>query len=731
VSAGVRIAVGERLFCVDGVLEITALEADQVTVCHLEDGVLEELSLTELLALEGLRPLDGETAAQPAPSSVLLDRVPAEVRTQAEKRLADLSEAICGFRSGNSAEALEHEPRPQYDPRVVPELGERLVAKAEEMTARGEKVSARTLRRWRDAYDEHGLLGLVDKRYQKVADPLKNVPPEFLAALDEVLLRYVELSTVDRMTIRREVRRLLVVSHPGRELVPLAKAADRDPADIIVWPGKRWFYEIVDARTRTRQTFGAAKTRKSVANRPGQALLPLRATRSGEIVQLDSTRLDVLCLDPTTGELVRPEVSVAIDAYDRCVRAVRVVRSTSKGLDAALLMYDMLTPEPVRADWPEHARWHYGGVPAVIVSEAFASHLRGAEPAAKPMGAPGTVVIDHGKIYMSEVFRRACEEFGVSVQPAPPGQPTYKAIVERFFEGLTQGLLQHLPGYTGRSVHERGRGADSSAVLTLEEMRELIVDWIVSVYHAQPHDGCRLSAMPQVKVSPNRMFEESIARGGFLVAPPHPETLQRILPFQWRTIQHYGIDFANLRYSGEVLERWRDRDSGYRGRPKQHPIHFDPRDLSRVWFRDPQDGSWHALRRLGAAPETVDVPFSEAGLAYAKRLLVEEGYETRSWDVTNDKLDELLARRLPGAARSDVEARILSDMADQAQQAQRDGSTADDSEIAQALATDDLEPEAVTAPVEPASPLPVADGPVELQEDEDDGWGVAEPLGTL
>lgn len=724
---GVRIAVGERLDCDDGALEVTAVDGAEVTVKYLEDGACVSMALGQLVGLGGLRPLGAERPdPAEAPRAVFADGVPEDARARALSRLAEIQEAVTGYRSGDPARALAGEPREEYDPALVPQLIARLEAKATELTARGGQVSARTLRRQRDAYASKGIMALLDGRYGQLRPPLANCSSEFLGALDDVMDRYVDLSTVSRSVIRREVRRLLRASHPDRPLVALEALASRKAENPIVWPSNRWFYELLKIRARGRGAFGAAKGRRSVARRPGPSVALMRARRSGEIVQLDSTRVDVLCVDPVAGALVRPEITVAVDAYDRCVRAVRVVGKSARGVDAALLLYDIVTPEPMRESWPAHARWLYGGIPEVIVSDAFENHLRGAAPSGKPIGAPGTVVIDHGRIYTSEVFKRACEEFGVSIQPAPPGAPTYKAVVERFFDTANQRLWQHLPGYVGRSVHERGSAAEAQAILTIDELRELLVDWIVCVYHHTVHDGCRPVAMPHVTTTPVRMFEESIARGGFLVAPPHPESLQRILPFEWRSIQHYGVDFKNLRYSAEVLSGWAQRASGYRDRPKQHPIHYDPRDLSRVWFRDPDDGTWHALTRVGADEQTVHVPFNASALAFAKRLLVEHGHEYRGWDATNDALDELLSRHLREEGRTAAERRLLSSMVEDAQQADSDSPPAHEAVL------DGLESQEEPPRPEPASPLPVADGPNDGEElGEEDGWGDIVPLERL
>ena len=37
---------------------------------------------------------------------------------------------------------------------------------------------------------------------------------------------------------------------------------------------------------------------------------------------------------------------------------------------------------------------------------------------------PDTIVVDHGKIYLSEHTRGVCERLGISIQPAIPDKPT-------------------------------------------------------------------------------------------------------------------------------------------------------------------------------------------------------------------------------------------------------------------------------------------------------------------
>jgi putative transposase len=72
---------------------------------------------------------------------------------------------------------------------------------------------------------------------------------------------------------------------------------------------------------------------------------------------------------------------------------------------------------------------------------------------------PDMIVVDHGKIYLSEHTRRVCERLGISIQPAIP-EPTDKPALERFFRTLRQSLLQHLPdrGLAERCNYPPGLG---------------------------------------------------------------------------------------------------------------------------------------------------------------------------------------------------------------------------------------------------------------------------------
>jgi hypothetical protein len=187
----------------------------------------------------------------------------------------------------------------------------------------------------------------------------------------------------------------------------------------------------------------------------------------------------------------------------------------------------------------------------------------------------------------------------------------------------------------------------------------------VSDYHQEPHDGCRLLAAPQISVSPHQMFEEGIARSGMVLALPEPESAVRLLPPRWLVVNEYGLNVDRLVYDSRVLDGWRGRPSPYPGR-NGHPIRVDDRDRSRVWFFDADNHAWHAIRRRGAS--LIDLPFNDATVAWAKRLVVERGGDVSDPPQVSAAVDDLLDRRERGPKLSKTEKKMVTRMVQQAEQ---------------------------------------------------------------
>ena len=276
------------------------------------------------------------------------------------------------------------------------------------------------------------------------------------------------------------------------------------------------------------------------------------------------------------------------------------------------------------------------------------------EPAGGLPGvAPETVVIDHGKIYVSAHLQSVCARLGISIQPARPYQPTDKAAVERVFRTIREDLLAALPGYKGPDVYSRGAHPEDLAYYFVDELEQILREWVAERYHRRPHRGLVHPDVPGLDLCPHDAFEMGVARAGRLLVPARPDLAYDFLPVAWRTIQHYGVELHGLRYDGEAINEYRNRKSTFTGaNAGKWPIRHDPDDVSRVFFQDPKTNEWHPL--VWAHHSEIGVPFSAEALSYARRL----ARETQRFADDRRALAELLERWNAGLTRNPTERRM-------------------------------------------------------------------------
>ena len=600
-----------------------------------DDGRPLTVITTEVIGAPDFAVLGEEPEEEGARPASYFDDLAPEVRAQAEERRAHVCEAYTGYRSGTSADALPEEPRPEFDPVLVP-LETRLESKSNELKALGwDDYSTRSLKRWAAAYKDRGILGLVDGRRVRPLKRHANLDERVVQAIEAVLSDRTERSTVSKNEIRRLVQLWL----------------DEEFGEgVVACPPRSTFNRHLNELARGRATFGPAKRRRSRANLPDRPFSRFSATRPGEVVLIDSSRFDVFAVDPVTFQWVALVLTVALDLYTRRIVAWRFTPRAPKSVDAALLLHDMLNPRRslLSTDGPASngQGWahRYPGVPHLLLIGGGGEKRTGAlMPASGCPVWPETVVVDHAKIHLSQNFMDACKALKCSIQLARVLTATDKAQIERMFRTIGQSLLEKLPGYKGPDVSARGADPEGEALFFTDEIEAIFSEWLELVYHRRHHDGLELPGRPHLNMSPNDMYDEGIARRGVIEGPSTQTLYYDLLPTNWGTIQDYGVGFRSLVYDDVVLNGFRHERSPFNGLHKgKWPIKYDPRDLSRIFFKHPDKGTWHELGRVGA--EDTDRPFTDLTRDYAKRLVRERGGNSRNHEELNRALDELLRR---------------------------------------------------------------------------------------
>lgn len=262
--------------------------------------------------------------------------------------------------------------------------------------------------------------------------------------------------------------------------------------------------------------------------------------------------------------------------------------------------------------------------------------------AARPVIVPDTIVIDGGKVFVSETFTRACDRLGISVQRARPRTPTDKPVVEATFGSINTLFCQHVAGYAGPNPTRRG--ADVTGAWTLPELQDLLDEWLLAGWQPRPHDALRDPLQPKRVLSPNEAYAAQVAAAGYLPLTLTGEDYLELLPVEWRQINAYGVRIDYRTYDCPEFGPLRLQHSGVTAKRGLWEVHHDPYDVTKVFVRT--GGGWIT------APWThlpmVSAPFAEFTWRHARALTAQRGLDARNETDVATVLDDLLTRAQAG-----------------------------------------------------------------------------------
>jgi putative transposase len=559
-----------------------ARDGTELALKSLATGRIRRIGVAELLSDESYLP-DSPASLPSLDTVAALEGLGPETRREVEFLHRHVHEVL----NGTFPDAAGTDPRPEYDPAIA--LGARIEAKLIELVEAGVTMTERTMFRHIAAYRQEGGDGLTDGRTRRNMGTGTRTDPRIVELLEAEIAGQTALSTGTRSRVEARVR----------------AAAVREGLSV---PSRATFFRIMARLEGSRHPFGNATTRRTQANRPDRAWGGQAPSRPGELVEIDSTPLDlmVICPDGSTG---RVDLTVALDIATRTPLAAILRTVSTKAVDAAVLLARAMTPLPMQPGWDASLAYSRSVLPQGMLPGD--GELR-AGIAAKPVIVPESITMDRGKVFVGSTFTAACERLQISLTRAAPRTPTDKPHIERFFAGINSGFTQYLAGYTGPNVVRRGKDPAAEAAFTLVEVQNLLDWWLVAIWQNRPHPGLRHPAMPKKDLTPNEAFA---ALAG--VAPQIPVTLDRddyiaLLPLAWRTIQPYGINFGSLHYDAPALHEYRGVPSGLSSPANgRWEIRYDPYRIHSIYVRDHHKSQWieaqWSLARHLVGPFSLDV----------------------------------------------------------------------------------------------------------------------------
>ena len=188
---------------------------------------------------------------------------------------------------------------------------------------------------------------------------------------------------------------------------------------------------------------------------------------------------------------------------------------------------------------------------------------------------------DSAKEFSGTAFQRGCAEYGVSIRRRDRGRVHEGGVVERLL-GKLNGVIGAHDGSTGRSIADRdGYPSEKRACLTFADLERCVALAIID------HNGQMNEKTLKVPLAEWRACigaELAMPRSSSVDDAPDA-VLLNFLPGAQRRLTPQGVELFALHYYAPwlgVLVPERDRID-------KLEIRYDPRDISRIYVRDPGD----------------------------------------------------------------------------------------------------------------------------------------------
>ncbi|MCC8944190.1 DDE-type integrase/transposase/recombinase [Bradyrhizobium sp. Arg62] len=388
--------------------------------------------------------------------------------------------------------------------------------------------SARTVRRWRKAYESSGfdVMSLRDGHHRS-GNQYSNLNPEVLQLIDRYAAGYCD---------RRRPTMALQYDQLAGEIRKIN--TKRGPHDQLATPCKGTFRKAIKAipafdTYAGRYGLDAAKRKFAIVASGMESVRAFqRLVMDGHKTQLSTIAVKTQEWDRLSPEAKRKAarerliLHLSICSATRCVTGIRF--SPTENKETAIALLRMSVSDKTRyaqaagckSDWLMTAR-------------------------------PGSVHTDTGSAWIATEFRSCVADLRATLETAPVGLPQMRGHGERAFGTFDRGLLPHFSGRTFGSIQEKGDYDPAvDASLFSENLGFVFVRYIVDKYHHTPHAA--LNGM-----TPYNKWLELVERYGIL-PPPSSDELRNVFgPRIERALDQRGVRVAGIHYQSSRLQDYR------------------------------------------------------------------------------------------------------------------------------------------------------------------------------
>lgn len=409
--------------------------------------------------------------------------------------------------------------------------------------------SVRTLLQWVRLYEraERSPLALLRKHRANLSHSRLAADSERL--LCDCVQDYLSFNRPTRTMIVDETRTRFIEVNAARMAAGLSQ---------LPIPSERTVRRRI-ARLDPFEVMAQREGLESARRRFGFHEAGIRADHPMQRIEMDEWEIDVLSLFDQSGALdplnpsdrARFDVGrrwlyVAIDCATRCVVSLR------------------LAERPL-------ARAAIEALSLIVRDKTSIAQAAGCQGGWAQHGGIGSLVTDQGSAFAALDFRAAVTDLGATYEAPPAGVPKLRSRIERVFGTFGQQLAPMLIGRTFSNIAERGDyPSEQWAVLTDDDLAQILTLFVVDIYHNQPHKGLGGE-------TPANAWKRLVSEQG--VTPPPDANHQRAvfgIPLM-RIPKRHGVQVFGIHFTCPELQA-----AVLRGLRNEVQIRVDPTDLSHV-----------------------------------------------------------------------------------------------------------------------------------------------------
>lgn len=347
------------------------------------------------------------------------------------------------------------------------------------------------------------------------------------------------------------------------------------------------------------------------------------------VVQIDHTPVDLILVDDVHRlPIGRPWITLAIDVYSRMVVGYYLSFDPPSETSVAMCVAHAILP---KEEWLE---------------------LHGVNAKWSAFGIMDTIHTDNGAEFRSGNFQKSCLMHNIKLEFRPVRQPQYGGHIERLLGTFAQ-KIHELPGTTFSSIKDRdGYDSEKHSAMTKEEFEKWLVTLICGFYHANTHSVIGMSPERKWEIG---IFGNATQQGRGLPSLPadRHSLLLDFLPSFSRTIQPYGVSIDGVNYYADVLRPLINSTSKEGNEKRKFIFRRDPRDITSVWFYDPETEAYFRIPLANQAFPSVSIweyrqaykKAREDGMGSANETLILQAIEDLRKQVEESKEKTKKARR--------------------------------------------------------------------------------------